>query len=770
MKKVFLLLYVFIGLVPIFDAADKSATQLLYLQIVNASFFVYFLLFLNKENKIAFVANLKSSLFILFLLFFCWSALSVIVAINKVESLNTLTLVVTYLTTFPILYYLIHKIQGIKEFFINLMLATVSIEIFTVVSPFLYDLFALGRFSFRSQSYSGLTANINIASFSILMKLPFALYKAIHGKKRLTLVFNFLILLFGIYAIFSILSTRGAILGILLTSLLLLGYMIIIFIRKAITTRVFLKRILIIILPLIINVLINSVQTQVFSDSSQTDLVGRLETVTDLEDTSNNSRLRYWKQSFMTGISNPAFGIGIGNWKLKGIETDNENLVNYVVPYHSHNDFLEIFAETGVLGILFYACFLALVLVSLIYFFTKRNQANPLLFYLILAFIVYFMDASLNFPFARPIQQMGFFSIMIYAIVILKNEFGFDDTYKPLKKRLNLTLVLWGLILISPLSLYSSVRLFNSSKQTYILLGQFNLNMLNTPLSEVEAFESDYPNISETTIPLNTFKGIYNLKAGNFERAIELFHMGRKANPYLMINETYLGYTYHKLNKKDSSLYYSKKAFKTQPNNISHFAHYLISLAMHNDSLEIQNAYNEIRKFRTDPAIENIYYLSLSNLLDKDDSRKFLDDTAKNLLQSDETDDLTRVNLYVLEYGRQKVIEADILYEQGQKLFEEKRFLESAQKFEEAAKINPLELPYFENAANAYIQISKLEEALENINFVIENSKTPNGKAFYIKALIFLEKGDKITACKLLGEAATNGFRGATNLSRAYCR
>ena len=88
------------------------------------------------------------------------------------------------------------------------------------------------------------------------MKLPFALYKAIHGKKRLTLVFNFLILLFGIYAIFSILSTRGAILGILLTSLLLLGYMIIIFIRKAITTRVFLKRILIIILPLIINVLI----------------------------------------------------------------------------------------------------------------------------------------------------------------------------------------------------------------------------------------------------------------------------------------------------------------------------------------------------------------------------------------------------------------------------------------------------------------------------------------------------------------------------------
>tara|TARA_B110000503_G_scaffold48141_1_gene78371 strand:- start:321 stop:1418 length:1098 start_codon:yes stop_codon:yes gene_type:complete len=365
---------------------------------------------------------------------------------------------------------------------------------------------------------------------------------------------------------------------------------------------------------------------------------------------------------------------------------------------------------------------------------------------------------------------MGLFSIMIYAIVILKSEFGFDDSFKPLKSRFLLNIFWGGLILMAPFSLYSSVRIFNSSTQQYILLGQFNQNIYNTPLSEVEAYESDYPNISETTIPLNTFKGIYNLKAGNIERAIELFHKGRKANPYLMINDTYLGYSYYKLNKKDSSLYYSKKAFKNQPNNISHFAHYLISLSMHNDSLEIQNAYNEIRKLRTDPAIENIYYLSLSNLLDKDDSRQFIDDTAKNLLQSNETDDLTRVNLYVLEYGRKKVIEADILYELGQKLFEEKNYLEAAIKFEEAAKINPLELPYFENAANAYLQISKLEKALENINFVIDNSKTPDGKAFYIKALIFLEKGDKITACKLLGEAATNGFRGATNLSRAYCR
>ena len=770
MEKLFLFLYVFIGLVPIFNAADKSSTQLVYLQIVNACFIIYFLFFLKKEKKTAFLKNLKSSLFILFLLFFGWASLSVCFAINKAESLKTLTLVATYLTTFPILYYLIHNIDGIKGFFINLILTILSIEIFTVVSPFIYDLIKFGNFTFRSKDYSGLTGNINIAAFSILLKLPFAFYKVIHSKKTLTLVFNFLILLFGIYSIFSILYTRGAILGTLFISLLLLIYMIVLFWRKNITTRVFSKRMFIILFPIIINILINSLQTQMFSDNSESTLAGRLESVSDMSNESNNSRLRYWKQSFMTGISNPIFGIGIGNWKLKGIEADNAKLVNYVVPYHSHNDFLEIFSETGVLGILFYAGFVFFVLIALIYFFIKRVQSIPLLFYLILAFVVYFIDSSLNFPFYRPIQQMSFLPIMIFSIVILKSEFGFDDSFKPLKKN-SLSTIFWGgLILMAPFSLYSSVRIFNSSTQQYIMLGQFNLNLFNKPLSEIETYEMDYPNISETTIPLNTLKGIYYLKAEKIEEAIELFHKGRKANPYLMINETYLGYSYFKLNQADSALYYSKKAFKYQPNNIAHFAHYIISLSLKKDSLEMKKAYNEIKKFRTDPKIDKIYYISLSNLLDKDDSRQFIDDTAKDLLQSDETDDLTRANLYVLEYGLEKVKEADILYLTAKKLFEEKNFLEAAIKYEEAAKINPLELPYFENAANAYMQISKLEKALENINFVIDNSKTPNGKAFYIKALIYIEKGDKFTACKLLTQSAISGFRGATNLSNAYCR
>ncbi|MAH81707.1 MAG: hypothetical protein CMC21_00455 [Flavobacteriaceae bacterium] len=770
-NKFFLLLYVFIGVVPVFSAADKSVTQMLYLQILNGIFIFYFLFFINKKNKLKFFENLKSFSFVFFLLFFCWALMSTSFSINKVESFRALTLIVTYLTTIPILYFLIHQIDGIKRFFVNMIIFLLTIEILTVISPYLFDVIVYNTYTYRSQAYSGLTGNINIAAFSILLKLPFAFYETINSKKTAFKVFNFLLILTGIFSIFTVLSTRGAILGLLFISLLLIFYKTLLFYRKKITFKSFLKIILIITLPLIFNVIANNYQIQFSSQNELNNLSNRLETVVDFEQASNNQRLRYWKQSFITGISNPIFGIGIGNWKLKGIETDQKKMKNYVVPYHSHNDFLEFFAETGLMGLIFYTAFIFFALIALIYFLIKSDKAHPILFYLILVFIAYGIDASLNFPFARPIQQMSFFSILIYSIFILKNEFGFNDSFALLKNKSMLSVFLI-ILFLAPLSLYSSIKIYNSSVQQVNLLRQFNFNLFNTPLSEIDTYEMDYPNISETTIPLNSFKGVFYLKAGQIEKAIDLFHKGRQSNPYLMINETYLGLSYYKLNMKDSSLYYSKKAFKNQPNNIAHYAHYVISLSMNEDTLGIKKAYDEIKKIREEPEIDNIYYLAIANLLDKDESREFLDDTAKNLLQSDETDNLTRANLYILEYGREKVIEADILYEMGEQLFSENKFLEAARKFEAAGKINPLELPYFMNAANAYFQISNLEKALENIDYVINNSKTQNGKAFYIKALIYIEKGKKyrIPACKLLRQSAENGFKDALNLGNVYCR
>lgn len=765
MKKLILLLYFIVGFVPILDAADRSSTQILYLQFLNLISIGYYLIALKNKQKKSFIKNLKEFPFLLLLIFIIWSTFTISIAGNTIESLKTIAYILTYLTAFPILYYLINTINNAKSFILNSITFIVFLEVFAVVFPFINDIITQGSFLSRSQRYSGFTGNINIAAFSILMKLPLLIYNFLTTQKRTWAIFNLIIIFFSIYSIISILQTRGAILGLIIIFLILIIYFLVQFKNKKINLKYLSKGLLIFTIPFILNLYINNFQTTNFSNQKGNSITERLETIVSQNDESKNSRFRYWEQSIITALKNPLFGIGIGNWKLKGIESDVQNLNNYIVPYHSHNDFLEIFAETGIIGFLSFTLFYTSLFVILIFYLFKRKLPE-FQFFLMLALLIYIIDATLNFPFARPIQQISFLIISILSYILLSPKFAF----KPPNYRLRSTLWII-LMLLSPLSFYSAIRIFKSSQQQYILLNEFNSNSYTKSLEEVDAYESYYPNLSETTIPLVTFKGLYHLRNNDYQKALEYFHEGIKMNPYLYINESYIGYIYSRLNIPDSSLYYSKLAFEKYPNNINHFGHYVISLTLNRDSLEIKNAYNKIKQTYPDAkSIDQIYYLALANLLDKDDTKSFLDETSKNILKSDNTDELTRINYYVLEFGKEKLIKADILYQEGLKNFEQNNFLEAAQNFEKAAEINPLELPYFENAANAYMQISMLDEALKNINYVIENSDKPNGKALYIKALIFLEKGEIITTCKLLDESEKAGFRGARNLKSSYCK
>ena len=676
MKKLIFLLYFIVGFVPILDAADRSSTQILYLQFLNLISIGYYLIELKNKQKKNFIKNLKEFPFLLLLIFTIWSTFTISIAGNTIESLKTIAYILTYLTAFPILYYLINTINNAKSFILNSITFIVFLEVFAVVFPFINDIITEGSFLSRSQRYSGFTGNINIAAFSILMKLPLIIYNLLTTQKRTWAIFNLIIVFFSIYSIISIHQTRGAILGLIIIFLILIIYFLVQFKNKKINLKYFSKGLLIFTIPFIINLFINNFQTTNFSNQKGNSIAERLETIVSQNDESKNSRLRYWEQSIITALKNPLFGIGIGNWKLKGIESDVQNLNNYIVPYHSHNDFLEIFAETGIIGFLSFTLFYTSLFVILIFYLYKRKLPE-FQFFLMLALLIYIIDATLNFPFARPIQQISFLIISILSYILLKPKFAF----KPPNYRLRSTLWII-LMLLSPLSFYSAIRIFKSSQQQYILLSEFNTNSYTKSLEEVDTYESYYPNLSETTIPLVTFKGLYHLRNNDYQKALEYFHEGKKANPYLFINESYIGYIYSRLNIPDSSLYYSKLAFEKYPNNINHFGHYVISLTLNRDSLEIKNAYNKIKQTYPDAkSIDQIYYLALANLLDKDDSKSFLDETSKNILKSDNTDELTRINYYVLEFGKEKLIKADILYQEGLKNFEQKKIFRGCTKF-----------------------------------------------------------------------------------------
>ena len=127
------------------------------------------------------------------------------------------------------------------------------------------------------------------------------------------------------------------------------------------------------------------------------------------------------------------------------------------------------------------------------------------------------------------------------------------------------------------------------------------------------------------------------------------------------------------------------------------------------------------------------------------------------------------INLDELKQQVEAKLEEQIKKE-GLKFFNEKKYDEAAQKFYEAAILNPLELPYYENAANAYLQIGNHGKTLEMVNYIIDNSNKPNGKAHYLKAIVFLEKENRILACEFLTQSKKLGFNGAKNVYRSFCK
>ena len=60
------------------------------------------------------------------------------------------------------------------------------------------------------------------------------------------------------------------------------------------------------------------------------------------------------RQPSKSFLDNPILGIGVGNWEIESVKYDRKEMDDYIVPYHAHNDYLEILAESGIPALIFY--------------------------------------------------------------------------------------------------------------------------------------------------------------------------------------------------------------------------------------------------------------------------------------------------------------------------------------------------------------------------------------------------------------------------------
>ena len=534
-----LTLYLCLGFIPNFGAVDKIAPQWLAMGVLNLISALY-VVRNNNLFSIAISHHLRSWITILYGAFLVWASLSVFYALNRVEVIVNLSRQFSVFFMIANMAILLSKVKHTNKLFSVIITSIFSIEAIVLINDAFEMINSFGLIN--SGELRGVTANRNIAAFSLALKIPFVLYLIVIFKSPKLKFLLTGILTLGLLDIL-IIQSRASYLAMGLVFLIFTSQVI--FNKESKLVRKF-KTVSFFLIPFIISVLIN----QIYFSNKGADALSRASTISfSTNDGSVNQRLRYYEDVLTHFSSNPIFGVGFGNWKFKSIDYDKKDIFGYTVPYHAHSDFIQIGAELGIIGFVLY---LGIFILSFFYLLKFRKNSefysrNKLFLSMITASLgVYFIDANLNFPIARP--QV----LVTWALVIALISSKYTQLYnsnKIITQHKIGNIYIGILILIGLSSIFVSNKVYVSLKDQMALLSDFNKGEYKTSLAEVINMDLTIPNVTVTTIPLIDIKARYLVNSKKYDQALQILSTEKNANPYLFYREALKSTIYEKKDK-----------------------------------------------------------------------------------------------------------------------------------------------------------------------------------------------------------------------------
>lgn len=414
--KIYSFLIIFCIYLPELGAIDMNVTQWMYLTVINSSVLLY-LLIKNKLNLSLVIGNTS---FILYLLFFLGAILSIIKSINYTESFLRLNEIFCILSSlFILVNFHVQKNTNYK-FILTIFSFALGLEVFGTLNQYrLINSYTTFDFSMANE-IRGFTGNKNVAAASVAFKIPFLvlLFNELGSKKYINKI---LILIIGTASFYVIMlySARAVFLSIFLSITVTLG---LIFFKKFFKQKKLIfdsdiKQILLYLIPFLFAFLIFSSR---YNDTNRIAVDNRVNSiVNNSDDQSIQQRLRFYGHAISSIAENPILGVGIGNWKLYSIKYEAKNMYSYVVPFFAHNDFLEILAEIGIIGSVFFILFFIKMIqynFIIISNWLNSNLAKSSNFIVVVPLLIYLIDSNLNFPLGRPIMQV---QLVMYLVILL---------------------------------------------------------------------------------------------------------------------------------------------------------------------------------------------------------------------------------------------------------------------------------------------------------------------------------------------------------------
>ena len=584
-------LYLAVYFIPDMGGSDVMGAQWLYSSSLSLGILAFIgLRYKVYEEAINQVLSYKFSWVFSLLVF--WAIGSYFYAINPTETLVTLARLITTYFVFlnlSILYYnhdrtflftgVAYAITAYLFFDSIYVLKTFSSNLRTMN----LDAAILGL-----NKYHG---NKNVTAATLLILIPFAMY-VIMSAKWLGKIAGIITLSMGVFALF-LMNTRSTYVGFAL--IIVLFFVGLIWKQKSALK----PALLFVLLPAVIAIFAANMRLKLAVAGQENQ--GGYGTVTKRlgQITEGSDRLHLWGTAIDYAAHNPLLGAGYGNWKLASIPYERELANELFVPYHAHNDFLEMFADLGLIGGL---CFAGLFLLLLFYTLQFLNQKRGDELMVIIAFLAvtsYGVDALLNFPAERTAMQT---MLSLAAALVL---IPLDKTSFNLRALLIAYLVI-GFALLAP-SIYIANETFESLKIQKFVMGEVNSDPKMATI-DVEKLP-DIPNLSSSTLPMKAMMARYYIRDKRFDDALRVLKESENDNPFLHYNDFLRTSIYASLNKIDSAHFYAKRAFNAWPRASSYYKNMIFTSAKLKDTNEIKRALQVSLDVNNDNAVTWNQYL-----------------------------------------------------------------------------------------------------------------------------------------------------------------
>jgi len=785
------LFVVFLGvnLVQLNGAIDEMGPQWYYLSIVNIAVAI-FLFFKNKSYQEAIKTVLSSSFAIIFIIFIIYIGASYFYAINKTEMLVCYARFMTTAMAFFNIAILVQKEPRLIRVLVIILCLGLLADAYYTISHFLNKPIEMTNYDSFVLSIKGNASNKNIWAASIAIKLPFCLYMVYVLQTKWKYFFMAIVMM----AVMSIviMSTRSTYVSTFSYALFFIILCIIEIIRKQISYLTIFK----LIIPMILGVIFANFAVKTVSNQFENTDQGKLASISSRVNSislEGSGRKDYWLASLDYIKKNKMIGAGFGNWKIAVIPYEREILNDNILSYHIHNDFLEVGAETGIIGFLLYVGLFIWTFVMFCknYFSKELNENRFLHFFALLSLVGYGVDASLNFPIERPITQILFaFCCAINLSVYLENRK--KNTIKPSSEHgsksfifSEITTIVIVLIML-PVA-YVTNSTFESMKIQPKVYA--DLDAKNLSIAEVENLNNYFPNLSATGLSISDIIGTYYVKNGKYEESIPYFTEGKLANPYFHLSDTYKSLAYINLNKDDSALKYGLIGFNERPRSKTAYNQIINITAKLKDSVGLKKAFLTYIKYRND---EFGWYLYLNNIIRMKQAFTpeiiALVDSACKLFPAN--NDLKNLqNIYrsgnqiavqqntaaipvnnISEEVNERNKKIGLLITKATYLFNGAKYMDAAKVFLEASVLDPNNYAYYENAGVCYYNNNNLEQCLQYFDKSINLNTSTSGKSEFFKGVALNALGKKEEACRLLQVSTNKKYPDANKYYILYCK